>query len=491
MRMSKQCVSVLATVVAACGACAMAQPIVGPQIVVDPNNTTGAGVNETSMSVADANPDHIVGGWNDYRTQIRSVFTRSFDGGQTWFDQEIRPPAPYRTSVEGDPMMAHDHRDGTLYAGAMAFGGNGGIYVARKDPGNTFFQPSVMARISGSVDKGWMAVGVDPADPNNLNKSMLYVAYNQGVSRTSDKGATWQGPVSLGSGLGFLPVTGSDGTLYVLYWPFNTNQILLRKSTNGGVSFTSPTLAATRLDVWGVDGTRYPGNFRVPPLAYLAVDPNNDNLYVCYFDTTQVSGGNRDTDLYFTKSTNGGTTWTTPTIINGGAGNPQADCFFPWMEVDRTGRIGMVFYDTRHGGLNDNSSFALIDTYFTYSEDEGATWNEIRLTPSSWDSRFDGLGGGFVGDYLGMGQARGEGGDYYWPLYLSGQANRPNQYTHKIYFPCIADFNGDEQVNTNDVLAFLNAWNARDPRADVNDDGNINTNDVLAFLNEWNQPCSL
>ena len=151
----------------------------------------------------------------------------------------------------------------------------------------------------------------------------------------------------------------------------------------------------------------------------------------------------------------------------------------------------MVFYDTRHGGLNDNSSFALIDTYFTYSEDEGSTWNEIRLTPNSWDSRFDGLGGGFVGDYLGMGQARGEAGDYYWPLYLSGQANRPNQYTNKIYFPCVADFNADEDVNTLDVLAFLNAWNAGTSDADINDDGDINTLDVLAFLNEWNNPCSL
>ncbi|MDQ7013796.1 MAG: GC-type dockerin domain-anchored protein [Planctomycetota bacterium] len=41
------------------------------------------------------------------------------------------------------------------------------------------------------------------------------------------------------------------------------------------------------------------------------------------------------------------------------------------------------------------------------------------------------------------------------------------------------------------MLAFLNAWNASDPKADVNDDGDINTLDVLAFLNEWNSPCSL
>jgi hypothetical protein len=487
MRMHKMSV---AGVVACLAGVAVAQPVVGPQQIVDPNNVTGAGVNETSVSVADANTDHIVGGWNDYRQQIRSVFSRSYDGGQTWFDEEIRPPAPYRTSVEGDPMMAHDHRDGTLYAGAMAFGGNGGIYIARKDPGDTFFQPSVMARISGSVDKGWMCVGPDPADLDDDARSILYVAYNQGLSRSSDRGVTWQGPVSLGSGLGFLPRVGPSGTLYVLNWEFNSTNIVMRTSTNGGQTIGPRRVVANRLDVWGIDGSRYPGNFRVPPLAYLAVDPVDETLYVVYFDTTQVVGGNRDTDLYFTMSENGGTSWTTPKIINGDAGNPRADCFFPWIEVDRTGRIGIVFYDTRHGNRDDSAGSALIDTYFTYSEDRGQTWNEIRLTPAPWDSVNDGLGGRFVGDYLGMGQARGEGGDYYWPMYLSGQAGRPNQYVNKIYFPCVADFNADEEVNTLDVLDFLNAWNLGDPRADINGDGEVNTLDVLEFLNDWNDPCS-
>lgn len=55
--------------------------------------------------------------------------------------------------------------------------------------------------------------------------------------------------------------------------------------------------------------------------------------------------------------------------------------------------------------------------------------------------------------------------------------------------PCAADFNGDGAVNTLDVLAFLHAWNAHDPRADFNGDGSINTIDVLAFLNAWAAGC--
>ncbi len=55
--------------------------------------------------------------------------------------------------------------------------------------------------------------------------------------------------------------------------------------------------------------------------------------------------------------------------------------------------------------------------------------------------------------------------------------------------PCAPDFNGDGSVDTRDVLAFLNAWNADDPRADFNGDGAIDTRDVLAFLNDWNSGC--
>jgi len=54
---------------------------------------------------------------------------------------------------------------------------------------------------------------------------------------------------------------------------------------------------------------------------------------------------------------------------------------------------------------------------------------------------------------------------------------------------CPADFTGDGDIDTRDIMAFLNAWAARDPRADFNGDGRINTLDVLAFLNQWNTGC--
>ena len=54
---------------------------------------------------------------------------------------------------------------------------------------------------------------------------------------------------------------------------------------------------------------------------------------------------------------------------------------------------------------------------------------------------------------------------------------------------CVSDFNADGAVNTQDVLAFLNAWSSGDASADINGDGSVNSQDVLAFLNLWNAGC--
>ncbi|VAX42280.1 Lysyl endopeptidase [hydrothermal vent metagenome] len=54
---------------------------------------------------------------------------------------------------------------------------------------------------------------------------------------------------------------------------------------------------------------------------------------------------------------------------------------------------------------------------------------------------------------------------------------------------CPVDFNGDGEVNTLDVLDFLNAYTAGDQSADFNGDGDVNTLDVLAFLNAYNEGC--
>ena len=54
---------------------------------------------------------------------------------------------------------------------------------------------------------------------------------------------------------------------------------------------------------------------------------------------------------------------------------------------------------------------------------------------------------------------------------------------------CYADYDGNGTVNTQDFLAYLNAWASGDPGADCNGDATVNTQDFLCFLNLWAQGC--
>lgn len=54
---------------------------------------------------------------------------------------------------------------------------------------------------------------------------------------------------------------------------------------------------------------------------------------------------------------------------------------------------------------------------------------------------------------------------------------------------CYADFNGDGRIDTQDFIAYLNAWSAGDSSADANGDGRVNTQDFISFLNLWSAGC--
>jgi hypothetical protein len=472
---------VLATVAAlAAGALASAaDPIIGPQVRVD---VTGGPqkANETTASASERYPHRIVAGWNDYRDDplIRSGFGVSFDGGQTWTDFLLRPPDGFGASTEGDPMVAHDDRTGTLWAGAISFAGNGGIYVARMNPGTGVFLPSVMAE-TGFVDKGWLAAG---RGPGVGAPTRLYCAYNLGIIWSDDLGCTWTDPVSLGGGLGFLPRVGPNGGLYVSYWDGGTGMMLAR-SFDGGQSFTTHTIAV-RMDVWGAqDGSRFPGVFRVPPLCYLDVDPNSGVLYSVYFDTTDFDGGRANVDLYFTRSNDQGTTWDVPVVINGDA-QPAGDQFFPWIEVDQEGRVHVMYLDSRNVDQDDNDPDGFFDAYYAYSDDGGSTWNEYRLTPQSWSCAFT----NFLGDYSGMAVA----GNRVYPVYIQMDLGDQRIYTNVIEFPpdgCPWDCGvpADGQVSVLDFLALLGQWGQTGVSCDF-DGGGVSITDFLELLAHWG-PC--
>ncbi|MCH7849657.1 MAG: hypothetical protein IIB53_15010 [Planctomycetes bacterium] len=451
--------------------------------------------NEPSVSVSETDPGQIVAAFNDWREstgnteRIRLGVAVSLDGGATWSDFLLRPPTINQSLIEGDAMTAYDDRTGAMWAGAISFTENGGIFVARKEPGSGSFNPAVMAHVSPDADKCWMAAGPRPNEPDSTR---LYVTFNEGVIWSDDMGDTWTVPKPLeGSGAGFLPRVGPNGELYIAYWDGGA-EMRLHRSFDGGASFTLPKVIAVRMDIWGNASfnPRFPGTFRVAPFVYFDVDHNNGTLYAVYFDTTAVIEGNYNIDLYFCKSVDQGETWTTPVVINAD-NDPPGDQFFPWLEVDGQGRIHIVYLDSRNTVQDDSASLdnvhGMFDAYYMVSDDGGDSFQEFRLTPKPWDSEDDGLDrvAQFIGDYLGLSVA----GNRVYPVYLSTANGDADIYTNVITFPNDADLDGDGSVGVTDLLILLGSWGPCDDcnncPADLDGDCSVGVADLLILLGNW------
>jgi hypothetical protein len=131
------------------------------------------------------------------------------------------------------------------------------------------------------------------------------------------------------------------------------------------------------------------------PAHHLKVGPSGA-LYLVYADPVTSGRNSRGFDILFTKSTNGGGTWSTPVVLNDDTQTYKADQFHPTLSVESNGaggdKITVTFYDRR-----DDPNNCLAHVYATQSSDTGATWSaNVRLTSAQSD--FDGNPNG-PGDY--------------------------------------------------------------------------------------------
>ena len=336
--------------------------MIGPQVRLNP--TVGSTrANETSAAAAEQT--EVVAGWNDYSNfrTVRTGVAVSLDGetGATrWFGRLTVNQA----DIEGDPMVAGDPRTGHLWVGGIAFGDDGGVFVARKQPGATTFEPSVTTYVSAYSDKGWMAAGPRPGMPDTTR---LYLVYNLGVQFSDDLGDSWSPPASVG--LGHRLSAQARTRWNPLHRPIGTasNRHMLKKSTDGGQTF-APRRPSRRSWMCGISATRPRSpvdsayrSWRASPWI-----PPMESLFCVYFDTSSSAGGESDVDLWLTRSDDGGEVWTPPVVISEDP-EPAGDQFFPWIEIDAEGRLHLLY----------------LDTSLTTTERRGPTPGSTRSTPGA------------------------------------------------------------------------------------------------------------
>jgi hypothetical protein len=237
-------------------------------------------------------------------------------------------------------------------------------------------------------------------------------------SRTKNDGASWTtkqlyDPGQRDQTIGNQIVVMPDGDLvdgFTLIRNDNKGgrkgfSIAVIRSTNEGDSWSRP-IDVARFGSVGVtvpdstfDEDSDPELVRTADIiAELASDerPGTDNVYMVWQDA-RFNGFNRD-QIAFSKSTDGGLTWSTPVRINK---DPSTQAWNPIVRVDDEGNIGVLYDDFRN---DDPATYAVeTDVWFLRSTDGGSTWSEERVSPSSFDVRVAPFARGyFLGDYHGL-----------------------------------------------------------------------------------------
>ncbi|MGL4575979.1 MAG: sialidase family protein [Burkholderiaceae bacterium] len=228
------------------------------------------------------------------------------------------------------------------------------------------------------------------------------------LARTVDGGATWEAariiydPGLNAQTLGNQIVTLPDGTVLNIFAQFNPGpnnsqlvSLQLIRSTDKGATWSGPVKIA---DVTAL-GARDPENSSATvrdgaTLPGMAVAPNG-HVYVVWQDV-RASGAGVD-GILLTRSTDGGNTWSTPVRVNSVT---TVAAFTPSVHVRADGTVGVTYYDFRSNTSDPTTLFT--DKWLARSSDGGATWNEVRVAAPFDLVKAPIARGYFLGDYHGL-----------------------------------------------------------------------------------------
>jgi hypothetical protein len=184
---------------------------------------------------------------------------------------------------------------------------------------------------------------------------------------------------------GAVPAVGPDGEIYVTW--SGPNGLVFNLSEDGGKTWLkAERRIADHIGGWNI---QIPGIYRANGMPITKCDlSNGPNRGTIYMNWADQRNGTENTDIFLSKSTDRGKTWTSPIRVN--QDSTERHQFFTWMDIDQTtGNLWFVFHDRRnHADLGT-------DVYMAVSKDGGETFSEAKLSESPFypDSTV------FFGDY--------------------------------------------------------------------------------------------
>jgi Secretion system C-terminal sorting domain len=347
------------------------------------------------------NPKYMVAGANI------SYSYRSQDTGRTW--DLVNQTSPY--GVWGDPCMVVDTA-GNFYHFHLANTPNAtwiDRIVCQKstDKGVTWNAGSFMG-LNGTKqqDKHWATV--------NRKTNAIYVTWTQFdkydsvlpadsshilFSKSLDAGSTWSSPIRLdqkgGDCIdkdktveGAVTAIGPTGQLYTTW--ASEEGLIFDRSLDGGQTWLTNDIKVTNTpEGWDYNVS---GLYRCNGLPITACDTSTGPYRgTIYINWTDQRNGVNNTDVWLSKSIDGGNTWSSPTRVNNDLSNRHQ--FLTWMTIDQTnGYLYFIFYDRR------NYSDDRTDVYMAVSRDGGRSFTNFKIS----ETPFLPISNQFFGDYTNI-----------------------------------------------------------------------------------------
>jgi len=416
--------------------------VVNPNIQMHPSSTTTQ--SEMSITTHPLNPNITLAGANAVHTSV-SVGSQGWyyttDGGTSWSGSDTLPTHSNLGLFMADPAVGID-LDGNLFFNALRFGGNfGDVIIARSTNNGVNWAQTTVPSPSISEDKNHLTVDVNPGGPF---ENYLYTAYTDFApfpspvmfSRSTNQGVSFTSPVSISGSVGsqfaqgINLAVGPNGELYATWsgydsWPPPVvTRLGFNKSTDGGATWGTAVSLDSVKDIRGELDKG--GNFvRVNSFPSMAVDRSGGSrdgwIYIVYPEKNPTTP-----DIFLIRSTDGGGSWSTPIKVN--QDNSGKDQWFAWITVDpTTGVLYVVYYDSRNFSANDSAQ-----VYISSSLDGGVTFesdvlvSDVPFLPTP----IPGLAPGYMGDYIGISALNG----VVWPCWNDDRTGIHQAYTSRIVF---------------------------------------------------------
>ncbi|MCH7958529.1 MAG: exo-alpha-sialidase, partial [Candidatus Hydrogenedentes bacterium] len=202
------------------------------------------------------------------------------------------------------------------------------------------------------------------------------------VATSTDNGTTWTAPALLNTnnasdtGDDFNPALVTDGAgNWVAVWDSDENlngtagidrDVFVATSTDNGTTWTAPAVLNT-------NGTADTGNDLDPQVTtdgagnWVAVWHSNENL---------GGAGSTEDDIFVSRSTDNGATWTAPALLNTNATTDTGADRVPQVTTDGAGNWVAAWWSADDMGATVGTDR---DIFVSRSTDNGATWTALAL----------------------------------------------------------------------------------------------------------------